>query len=144
MEYTAWRRHICDILFGPRIKEFDDTVVEVIIVNQLHVVKDPPAWDERCRAEGGARRGGARCLLHVTRYDAHTISLNFRDVDRGRCTNEKKPVYTRRFGSLQMLLASEFKNPKVYMHVKILGNILYFLPIHLNSSSSEEKLLKER
>jgi len=41
-----------------------------------------------------------------------------------------------------MLLASEFKNPKVYMHVKILGNILYSLPIHLNSSSSEEKVRK--
>ncbi|KAG5328989.1 DRK protein, partial [Acromyrmex heyeri] len=69
-------------LFGPRIKEFDHTVVGMIIVSQLHV---------------------------VTRCDAHTISLNLRDVDRGRCTNEKKPMYTRRFGSLQMLLPREFK-----------------------------------
>ena len=41
-----------------------------------------------------------------------------------------------------MLLLREFKNPKGYLHVKILGNILYSLPIHLNSSSSEEKVKK--
>jgi len=41
-----------------------------------------------------------------------------------------------------MLFLREFKNPKGYLYVKILGNILYSLPIHLNLSSSEEKVRK--